>query len=68
MQQNVGGTDQTVRLLAGIAVLSVIVPFEGNWRWIGWVSLVPLTTSLVSWCPLYQLAGINTGRKEAKHV
>ena len=68
MQRNVGGTDQTVRLLAGIAVLSVIVPFEGNWRWIGLVSLVPLITSLVSWCPLYQLAGINTGRKEAKHV
>ena len=68
MHRNVGGTDQTVRFLGGIALLTLIVLLDGAWRWIGLFGLVPLITATVGWCPLYQLAGMNTCPKENKHV
>jgi hypothetical protein len=68
LRRNIGGTDQTIRLLAGIALLSIIAIFEGGWQWIGLIGLVPFLTALFRWCPLYQLMGINSCEKEVKHV
>ena len=55
MQSNVEYLDRIIRVLAGIALLSVVVFVPGNWRWIGLIGLVPLITGLVGWCPVYAM-------------
>ncbi len=69
MNANVGGADKVVRIVVGIALLSMLAWAEGNWRWAGLIGLVPLGTALLGWCPLYTLFGISTcplsGKKHA---
>ena len=69
MNTNVGGIDKVLRIIVGIAVLSLLVWGEGNMRWFGLIGLVPLGTALMGWCPLYTLLGVNTcptaGKKAA---
>ncbi|EKE78703.1 MULTISPECIES: DUF2892 domain-containing protein [Oceanibaculum] len=60
MTQNVGGIDRTLRIVAGLAILSLLVLLDGNERWWGLLGLVPLTTALLRWCPAYTLIGVNT--------
>jgi hypothetical protein len=62
----VGNADRIVRILVGLALLSLFFLLEGNARWWGLVGFVPLLTGLVRWCPLYTLIGVNTcGTKTA---
>ena len=67
-RHNVGKSDQTIRLLTGIALLSIIAVFENGWQWIGLIGFVPFLTALFRWCPLYHVLGMNTCEKEVKHV
>lgn len=60
MTQNVGGIDRTLRIVAGLAILSLLVWLDGNVRWWGLLGLVPLGTALLRWCPAYTLIGVNT--------
>lgn len=60
MNANVGGIDKVLRIVVGIALLSLLVWGEGNTRWFGLIGLVPLGTALMGWCPLYTLFGFNT--------
>ena len=60
MTQNVGGIDRILRIVAGLAILSLLVLLDGNARWWGLVGLVPLGTALLRWCPAYPLIGVNT--------
>jgi hypothetical protein len=60
MTQNVGGVDKGLRIIIGIALLSLIFILEGNQRWLGLIGLVPLGTALMGWCPLYAIVGIKT--------
>ena len=53
MEANVGGIDRAVRIVLGLALLSLILVLEGNARWWGLVGLVPLATGLIGWCPAY---------------
>lgn len=58
--KNEGKVDRALRILVGLAVLSLVfVGPESPW---GWIGLVPLVTGLVGSCPLYALLGINTCR------
>jgi len=68
MMKNVGNIDQTLRLAAGIVLLSLILLAEGNWRWLGLAGLIPLLTGTLRVCPLYTIFGINTCEKETNHV
>jgi hypothetical protein len=61
MAANVGGIDRTLRIVVGIALLSLFFLLEGNARYWGLVGLVPLLTGLFSFCPLYTLIGVSTG-------
>lgn len=62
---NEGTLDRGFRAIVGIALLSLV--FIGPKTPWGWLGLVPLGTSLMGWCPLYSLLGINTcGVKQAK--
>lgn len=60
MIQNVGGIDRILRIVVGLALLSLLVLLEGNARWWGLIGLVPLGTALLRWCPAYTLIGVNT--------
>lgn len=60
MTPNVGSIDRTLRIIAGLALLSLLVLLEGNARWLGLIGLVPIGTALIRWCPAYTLFGINS--------
>ena len=56
--QNEHTVDRTVRILLGVALLSLV--FVGPQTPWGWIGLVPLLTGAVGFCPLYRVLGINT--------
>jgi hypothetical protein len=60
MQANVGGADKVLRIIVGLALLSLVFFVEGNARWWGLVGLVPLGTALMGYCPLYGIFGLKT--------
>lgn len=60
MKANVGGIDRTVRIVVGLALLSMLFFVEGDTKWWGLIGIVPLFTALVRWCPAYSLFGIKT--------
>lgn len=52
MYTNMGMVERVLRVLAGVAI--VIAGFEQvPIAWWGYLGLVPLTTGLVGYCPLY---------------
>lgn len=58
MKTNEGGLDRILRILVGLAVLSLaFVGPKTPWAYLG---LVPLITGLVGICPLYSILGLNT--------
>ena len=60
MTRNIGSIDRWIRILLGIAILSLV--FYGpktNW---GYLGVVPLATALFGYCPLYTLLGISSCR------
>ncbi|PWI57586.1 YgaP family membrane protein [Sulfoacidibacillus thermotolerans] len=62
MKRNVGGVDRTIRVILGLAILSLLFILHGSTRFIGLIGLVPLLTAFVGFCPLYTLLGIKTCR------
>lgn len=58
MKRNVGNIERMVRIVAGLAILSLtVIGPQSLW---GLLGIVPLLTGLVGWCPPYALLGINT--------
>jgi hypothetical protein len=60
MERNVGDVDRTVRMIAGVILLSLVFLLDGNARWWGLLGLVLLVTGLLGWCPAYIPFGIKT--------
>jgi hypothetical protein len=60
MKANVGGIDRAVRIVAGLALLSLFFLLEGNARYWGLIGIVPIFTGLFRYCPAYSLVGMNT--------
>jgi len=58
MKKNIGSIDRTIRIVAGIAILSLV--FVGPKSMWGLLGLLPLITGLIGWCPPYHLLGIST--------
>ncbi len=58
MKKNVGSLDRVVRIIAGLAILSLA--FVGPKSAWGYLGIVPLATGLAGWCPPYSLLGIST--------
>jgi hypothetical protein len=56
--KNEGAVDRIVRVVVGLAVLSLV--FIGPQTAWGYVGLVPLVTGLVGFCPLYRLMNFST--------
>ncbi len=66
MTHNVGSIDRTLRIIAGLVLLSAIFWMDGPNRWFGLIGVVPLLTATVRFCPLYALIGLSTGGSEGK--
>ena len=60
MKSNVGGIDKVLRIVAGLALLSLVFILDGAARWWGLIGIVPLWTGSLGWCPAYTLVGLNT--------
>lgn len=58
MKLNEGAVDRVLRVLVGVAVLSLVfIGPKTPWAWLG---IVPLLTGAIGFCPLYALLGVNT--------
>ena len=62
--KNVGNTDKIIRIILGIAILSLYFILKGNARYFALIGFVPIVTAFVGFCPLYALLGIKTTGKE----
>lgn len=58
MLKNESAIDRIIRLVIGIALLSLV--FVGPKTAWGWLGIIPLATAAIGFCPLYRLVGINT--------
>lgn len=67
MKKNMGVVDKTIRVIiaAVIALLYYFGVISGTLAIILMIfAIIFIVTSLISFCPLYTLLGINTGKKE----
>lgn len=62
MKFNVGGVDRILRIVAGLALLSLA--FIGPQTPWGYVGLVPLLTGIFRFCPAYLPFGMSTCKKD----
>ncbi|WPP49706.1 YgaP family membrane protein [Catalinimonas niigatensis] len=63
MKRNMGNADRIIRTVIAMIVAALIISgtFTGVWAIVlGVFAAVFLLTSLVSFCPLYTLLGLNT--------
>ena len=60
MTPNVRGMDRTLRIVAGLALLSLFFLLEGNARYWGLIRISPILTGTFRWCPTYRPFGIST--------
>jgi hypothetical protein len=67
MKKNMGSTDKTIRVIlaALIAVLYITGVIKGTLGLILLiVAIIFVVTSLIGFCPLYTIFGLNTGKKK----
>jgi hypothetical protein len=58
MTSNVGGLDRILRIVVGLALISLVyVGPQTPW---GWLGVIPLATAFIGFCPAYRLLGIRT--------
>ena len=60
MKVNVGSTERTIRIIAGVIIIALGVYYQSLW---GVIGLVPLMTGLFRFCPLYTILGINSCKR-----
>ena len=53
MPLNMGSIERAIRIVVGVALLSLVFIVHGPWRWGGLIGLLPLITGVLGWCPLY---------------
>ena len=63
MKVNEGSLDRAVRVVVGLALLSLV--FVGPKTPWGWIGLLPLLTGAVGYCPAYAAFGLTTCGKKA---
>lgn len=62
-------TERVIRVLVGLALLSLMVFFEGDMRYIGLIGLIPIGTAIFRYCPISHMLHINTcSTKPMKHA
>ena len=58
MTKNMGSADRVIRVVIGLALLSLV--FVGPQTPWGWIGVIPLVTAAIGVCPLYSIIGIKT--------
>ncbi len=66
MKRNVGNVERIIRVVVGLAILSLVFILDGNARWFGLIGLLPIATGAMGYCPPYAMMGINTCAKDDK--
>jgi hypothetical protein len=64
---NIGNTDRVLRVILGVALLSMFLIVESSLRWWGLFGIVPLATAALGFCPLYAMLGISTRASTLQH-
>ena len=62
MKKNIGIVERWIRVIVGIALLSLLFIIQSGWRWLGLIGVVTIVTGLVGVCPLYALLGVSTNK------
>lgn len=62
MKANIGKVDRILRILVGLALIGLSL--AGVIGWWGWLGVIPLATAFISFCPLYALLKVNTGKRQ----
>lgn len=65
MWKNVGTVDKVIRIIIGLALLSLLFILDGSIRFVGLVGIIPLFTALLSYCPLYTVLKLNTRKQNS---
>lgn len=60
---NLGKIDRIIRALLGLGLITAAYFTYG---WLAIIGAVAVGTSIISFCPLYKVLGINTGCKTAE--
>lgn len=60
MTKNIGKVDKVARIVIGV-IFIVLGIMTGSW--LGLIGIIPITTAVINWCPLYDLLKINTCEK-----
>jgi len=64
MKKNIGNTERIIRIIAGLAILSLaFIGPQSAWAYLG---IVPLATGVMGWCPPYAIFGFSTACKSCK--
>ena len=63
MKCNIGKVDRMIRIVLGIAIISVGMYFKSWW---GAVGLILLLTAAIRWCPAYIPFGFSTCESDEK--
>lgn len=64
MTYNIGTADKVIRIALGLGLIGYGI-FAKSW-W-GAIGIIPLTTALLNWCPLYSLVGVKTCAVKQAH-
>ncbi len=64
MTPNVGGIDRVVRIVLGLAILSLYFFVDGPNRWWALIGLVFLATGVFRVCPAYLPFGFNSSKSK----
>lgn len=66
MCKNVGGIDRTLRIVIGLALLSLLVLVDGGARWFGLIGIPLVASGLLGSCGAYKLLGLSTCPMKAR--
>jgi len=64
MHKNEHSVERILRVIVGIALLSLLFILEGNIRYVGLIGILPILTGATGICPLYTVLGISTLQKK----
>jgi len=62
MRANIGKVDRALRIIVGLVLIGLSL--SGVIGWWGRLGLIALVTAFVSFCPLYAMLKINTGKHQ----
>ncbi len=60
MKKNMGPVQRAIWVIAGLVLIAWALFGSGDYKWIGWIGIVPLVTGAIGWCAFNAVLGINT--------